>query len=178
MSISNDLFMSILSMDAYNREYDAGIVLGGSKVGDAEIKDHEASGLTPAEYEAWQAAGFYAVAYDWNDQTVISYRGTNADMLLQDALNGYGLGAGYPFNDQAWLAAQFFQAVTGTTTSDPRSSNVILTGHSLGGGLAGFIASIYGQDAYIFDNMTFEAGANKLYDLATRCQAAGAAPPD
>ena len=170
MSISNDLFMSILSMDAYNREYGAGIVLGGSKIGDAEIKDHEASGLTPAEYQAWQATGFYAVAYDWNGQTVISYRGTNANTLMNfvtDALNGYGLGGGYPYNDQAWLAAEFFQAVTGTTNSDPRSANVVLTGHSLGGGLAGFIASIYGQDAYIFENMTFEAGADKLYQLAT-----------
>ena len=42
------------------------------------------------------------------------------------------------------------------------SGNVILTGHSPGGGLAGLLASIYGQTAYIYDSMSFESAARNL----------------
>ncbi len=170
MPVSKELMMAILSMDSYSREYNAGIVLDSVAIGNVTVNDHEASGITPSDYQAWQDAGFYAVAYDWNGETVISYRGTNADSaynLYTDAVNGYGLGAGYPYDDQAWLAAQFFQSVTGTTGGDPKTGSAILTGHSLGGGLAGFVASIYGQNAYIYDNMTFEGGAETLFGLTT-----------
>jgi hypothetical protein len=43
---------------------------------------------------------------------------------------------GYIANNRAHLAADFYQAVTGTTDSDPRLADVTVTGHSLGGGLA------------------------------------------
>ena len=55
-------------------------------------------------------AGFYAIAYDWNGETVISFRGT--DGLLIDALNGYGLGAGFATSPQGDLALAFYHAVT------------------------------------------------------------------
>jgi len=81
MAISKDLFLAILSMDAYNRGYNEGIAgLGGAgaKVGNATIKDVDLP--TGA-----QAASFYAVAYDvdgadidgLDSTTVISYRGTD-----------------------------------------------------------------------------------------------------
>ena len=96
MTISKDLFLAILSMDAYNRGYGAGLADGvnvdpegndldglgvfGSEVGNARILTHDASA------EA-QAAGFYAIAYEIADgagidgldtgDTVISYRGTD-----------------------------------------------------------------------------------------------------
>jgi hypothetical protein len=79
MALTQDLFMAILSMDAYNRGYGAGIedeTLGsdglpdglgeaGYRIGDAVVKDVDLPSGS-------QAAGFYAVAYDWNGQTVIS----------------------------------------------------------------------------------------------------------
>ncbi|WP_164736472.1 calcium-binding protein [Rhizobium vallis] len=172
MSVSRELMTAILSMDAYNRGYGAGTVLdqNASRIGDAII-DRDSSILgVDGDIRRDISAGFYGIAYEWNGATVISYRGTNAETAANfatDALNGYFVGAGYPQNNQAYLAADFFQAITGTTNLDPSSARVLLTGHSLGGGLAGFIASIYGQEAVIFDNMTFEHAAATAYTLAS-----------
>ncbi|MBH1974060.1 MAG: hypothetical protein I8H94_03185 [Rhodobacteraceae bacterium] len=88
MTISKDLYLAILSMDSYNRGYGAGIADGGENdpdglglggsIGAASIKTLDELGVTVSDYAAWQAAGFYAVAYD--DPTygrIISYRGTD-----------------------------------------------------------------------------------------------------
>ncbi|MCP4097482.1 MAG: hypothetical protein GY748_14690, partial [Planctomycetaceae bacterium] len=172
MPISKDLLLAILSMDAYNRGYGAGINgLGESgTIGNARILARS----NEIDINDWQAAGFYAVSYkitdgssvdglDTND-VIISYRGTDKNAISvpwsdepgSDAWNGYGIALGSAGGAQAKLAAEFYQAVTGTSDSDPRSGSAILTGHSLGGGLAGFIGGLYGKDALIFDNMPFE----------------------
>ena len=59
--MSRDLFLAILSMDSYNRGYGAGIkdlpetgTLGRSTI--REFGEDEQVG--------WEAAGFYAIAYD------------------------------------------------------------------------------------------------------------------
>ncbi|MCA9499900.1 MAG: hypothetical protein KC588_11960 [Nitrospira sp.] len=57
-----------LAMDAYNRGYNPGIVLGGSNIGTATIGSDE---LLPA---GSQAAGFYAVAYTWNGEMIMASR--------------------------------------------------------------------------------------------------------
>ena len=76
MNISETLFTAILSMDSYNRGYNAGIINGSlteirgtSRIGNAEISNTlaDADLLNQAV-----AAGFYAIAYDWNRITVIS----------------------------------------------------------------------------------------------------------
>ncbi len=153
MASSEELFMAKLSMDSYNRGYGAGLEDGvldadinsdglgeaGSKIGNAIVKDADLP-------EGSQDAGFYAVAYEWNGQTAISYRGTdNLDILSWDdqygsgIWNAYAQGAGgllVGLSEQNALAAEFFQAVTGTSDGDPAQGNAILAGHSLGGGLA------------------------------------------
>jgi len=57
-----------------------------------------------------QAAGFYAVAYEWNRETVISYRGTdNVDFLTTQAGGSdfrNVIGAGVPMVSQAGLASR------------------------------------------------------------------------
>ncbi|MGN7806765.1 hypothetical protein ACTJKE_29345 [Ensifer sp. 22521] len=169
MSLSRQLFTAILSMDSYNRGYGAGIQIAGNRIGTATTRD-DSSILVANGQRLDIATGFYAISYDWNGTTVISYRGTNAESLgdfATDVLNGYFVGAGQSTTSQAWLAAEFFQRVTGTESGDPTLSNTILTGHSLGGGLAGFIGALYHQEAYIYDNMTFEGAANSAYDIAS-----------
>lgn len=86
MTISSELFNAILSMDAYNRGYDQSIVMTGNVVGNAHIMTTQnalgenvpldSSILTTND----QAIGFYALAYDTNNDgvaDVISYRGTD-----------------------------------------------------------------------------------------------------
>jgi hypothetical protein len=73
MAISPDLFLAILSMDAYNRGYNPGLVLDPNvnQIGNAIL------GIADNSAQA-QAAGFFAQAYTLsNGQTVISYRGTD-----------------------------------------------------------------------------------------------------
>jgi hypothetical protein len=78
-----------------------------------------------------KAAGFYAISYTIGSGVdglasgtrVIAYRGTNADNasnFVSDAWNGYGTAPGSPSNGQAYLAAEFYRTVTGTTNADPR----------------------------------------------------------
>jgi len=50
MTISKDLFLAILSMDSYNREYGAGIDLGDNdQVGAATVNTHDEVGVRPEE---------------------------------------------------------------------------------------------------------------------------------
>ena len=84
MTVSKDLMLSILSMDAYNRGYNQGIEgLGGigSNIGTAMISDQsDTLPNTPGV-----ATSFYALAYTIGTgvdgiapgTTVISYRGTD-----------------------------------------------------------------------------------------------------
>ena len=71
MATSPELFMAILSMDSYNRGYDEGVEgLGdlGAFIGTAEIVSQ--SDVQSGSDE--RAAGFYAAAYQWNGETIIS----------------------------------------------------------------------------------------------------------
>ncbi|MDX8503314.1 calcium-binding protein [Mesorhizobium sp. VK4C] len=167
MTMSKDLFLAILAMDAYNREYGAGIEVDGSTIGAATIMNREAMGVDAATYQSWQDAGFYGIAYQWNGATVISYRGTdNPDPLglqngASDVWHGWVTGAGVQ-GSQSDLALDFFKDVTGADALQRESGNAILTGHSLGGGLAGLVAALSGDEAVVFDNMPFGAAATVL----------------
>lgn len=119
MTISKDLFLAILSMDAYNREYSAGIDIVGSSLGFAQLVNRESLGIDASAYQDRQDAGFYAVAYKMASgeeiaglsvgDTIISYRGTdNPDPLTwedgaSDVWQGWITGAGIP-GSQSLLA--------------------------------------------------------------------------
>lgn len=144
MSISQELFYAILSLDSYNRGYGAGLTDGGvgdpdglgeaGFVGDVRILARP----NGVDYAAWQAASFYAVAYeDPSGNIVISYRGTDAP--LSDLWSGWTTGAGH-LSAQGELAAQFYNQVKQAYPT----KTITLTGHSLGGGLAGFVAKPVG----------------------------------
>jgi len=124
MSTSQKLLTAILSMDAYNRGYNAGIVFESSSIGSANVILQENVGIGASQYQEWQSKGFYAVAYQTDYGTVISYRGTDnpaswsnlnpwSNASGSDVWNGYGTGAGAPLTNASRLAVEFYQAVTG-----------------------------------------------------------------
>ncbi|KUO51367.1 MAG: hypothetical protein APF82_11020 [Sphingomonadales bacterium BRH_c42] len=105
--MDREVFLSLLALDSYNRGYNAAVgdLDESGSIGTATIRPFE-----PDEQDGWQAAGFYAVAYEWNGETVISYRGTN-DLL--DPFTGWTIGAGFDGASQAGLAIEFYEAVRG-----------------------------------------------------------------
>jgi hypothetical protein len=154
--MNDKLFNSILSMDAYNRGYNENIVLTGdlTKLGNANLLiDSSELGTVVVdgqEIDKHELSNFYAIAYERNGQTIISYRGTDdpratlsASFFGGDIWNGWFAGAGNDDAQQAELAIRFFQAVSDERERDLTTyadTNIILTGHSLGGGLAGHMA--------------------------------------
>ena len=162
MPISQSLMLSLLAMDSYNRGYLPGldlVALGASStsLGNATITADSTANIGLAQTSA---AGFYAASYTWNGKTVISYRGTDNPTALagptgaSDILSGWVSGVGIP-GSQVYLAEQFYNSVTGTTFLSGPAANTILTGHSLGGGLAGYMAALSGTQAQVFDSMPF-----------------------
>lgn len=181
-NLQPEFFKAVLAMDAYNRGYDASInTLSneiGAQIGNAKIK-------TARKDATAQEIGFYALAYDYDGGTVISYRGTDFPSppktvnvagldLPVDAYHGWSLGGGDTSSEQAQMAVDFYQeVVTGDNSGamiDPRLANVSLTGHSLGGGLAGYIGLLYGKEADVFDTMTFQLGAENTRSRALEWQ--------
>jgi Protein of unknown function (DUF2974) len=149
--MNRDLFLAILSMDSYNRGYGQGIrnLADSGQIGGASI-------LTfPNSVRAgWEAAGFYALAYTVSGvsgiadgTTVIAFRGTDGFSGSvanggSDAWNGFGVAFGFATGLQAELAVRFYQSVANNDYNpSTRSSNIAVTGHSLGGGLAGLVAA-------------------------------------
>ena len=116
MPISKDLFLSILSMDAYNRGYSETIRLTGNAIGSATtaLQSNINEGSTDRN------AGFYAISYETQYGTVISYRGTNTTPLADltnDVSEGWGLATGDITAEQALLSTGFLDAVQGGNDS-------------------------------------------------------------
>lgn len=122
-----------------------------------------------------QDGAFAAVAYylPGTNELVFAYRGT--DHELTDGLTGWPIGSGWYDSpqSQADLAFGFFNDVMADIaepTHEYHSANtadVLFTGHSLGGGLAGLVASVNELPAFVFDAMPFTQAANKLYGDVT-----------
>ena len=126
----NDLEYAILSLDSYNRGPDPGVTgLGGpgSTIGSLTLLN------IPVPAGSAEAS-FYAAAYrDASGNIVISYRGTDAP--FSGDITAWTGGAGFQTR-QAELAAEFYYQVKAAYPG----ANIFLTGHSLGGGLAGLVA--------------------------------------
>ena len=177
MSISDDdIFDAVLAMDAYNRNNNQGVLIGGvddaagTQIGDATII---AERNVPDE-------SFYAIAYQYPDgRIVISYRGTDAIAEWpSDVATGWSVGAAITVANQAPLSIQFFEDVVNmqagsggdynianAPTAEQRAilGTITTTGHSLGGGLAGYVASLTQSDATVFDHMPFGMAAWVTY---------------
>ncbi|HMJ07272.1 MAG TPA: hypothetical protein VK474_13515 [Chthoniobacterales bacterium] len=157
------LFKAILAMDSYNRGYNSSVKVDelATHIGTALILPN--SSIRPAT-QAGDAFGFFATAYSWNGETIISYRGTDA--FLVDIVTGYPTGAGL-VSAQSILAARFYLDVVQNTGDRSINPDVWVTGHSLGAGLAGHTAALYGANAVLFDAMPFQYGADATLTAAT-----------
>ncbi len=154
MTINSNLMNAILSMDAYNRGYNAAIEIypedqtDNKFLGTAKIVKNSSVVFNDSD----QAIGFYALAYQIKDSSgnvvdnVIAYRGTDGPNPIpddSDVTNGWLLGAGNYNATQGTMAVNFYKEVAkqiGGADVDLQAVNISTTGHSLGGGFAGFIA--------------------------------------
>lgn len=152
-------FKAILAMDAYNRGYGAGIKLPVKDEAGNYIQIGSATISLDRNDSIAQSIGFYAIAYNYSGGTIISFRGTDNTVptienpIPDDIYHGWPLGGGNTNSEQGRMAIEFYQAVAGS--GNWLSANISLTGHSLGGGLAGYVGAIYDQNAEVFDSMTF-----------------------
>ena len=181
----NILLSALLAMDAYNRGSNPKIALPSGASDEVGTKIANVTVLA-STFNSDQE--FYGIAYkvdNSNGDVIISYRGTDDVGLVgrlqgKDVVYGWPVGAG-AIGGQAKLAEDFYDEVvnmdedtTNTSVFDKAPTNISLTGHSLGGGLAGYIASISGAQATIFDNMPYQAAA--LYRVVNHDTAIGAYP--
>ena len=74
---ADDLMYAILAMDSYNRGDGASLEYVGLNIAQARVENIE------VDDSAWQSAGFYAVAYQWNGETIISYRGDEPRICIR-----------------------------------------------------------------------------------------------
>ncbi|MEM0929727.1 MAG: hypothetical protein AAGI89_10600 [Pseudomonadota bacterium] len=74
--MTRDVFLSLLALDSYNRGYHGGFSAFSEfgPIGEATIR-----GFQPREQDGWQDESFYAIAYNWNGETIISYRGADSN---------------------------------------------------------------------------------------------------
>lgn len=152
------LYYSLFSFDSYKRgdrlddlPYERGVKFNG-----AEIIYYRT-----ASDEFYPNSGFSAVAYQTDTQIIIAYRGTDEAV---DKQVGWPGGAGAYFSPQFQAANEFYEQVVSSGLAIGKE--IVFTGHSLGGGLAGLMSGITGHAAYVYDNMTFELSAQILYLLA------------
>ncbi|MCF8710118.1 hypothetical protein L3X40_19910, partial [Rhizorhapis sp. SPR117] len=174
MTLPSKLMNAILAMDAYNRGYNGSIQLpddtdGSVKIGNAVIEDTKGDA-------AARAIGFYAIAYDLDGQPggemAVVYRGTDYPKALnerfRDPLHGWTLGAGELSSEQGAMAVEFYKEIAGT--GNYFTANITLTGHSLGGGLAGFVGALYDKNVNTYDTMTFELAAARATNYIVEYQ--------
>ena len=145
---SSSLINAVLAMDVYNRGVNPALVVSFSQIGDYQL----VAGSIVSTADSFQAATYQLTG----DPTtrILAFRGTDDIADVPSWLGGAGL-TGWPtqFPD-----AEAYYAAWATT------AHVSLTGHSLGGGLAGYIAALYDKPAYTFDAMPFEFAAEVRYD--------------
>ncbi|MGZ5904289.1 MAG: Mbeg1-like protein [Reyranella sp.] len=144
---SATLTNAILAMDVYNRGANPGLVVNFNTIGNYQVI---------AGSLLWTGS-FQAATYQLvNDPTtrILAYRGTDQIADVLGWLGGAGI-VGWPTQ---FPAAEAYFKTWGTT------AHVSLTGHSLGGGLAGYIAAVNDKAAYAFDAMPFEFAAEGRYE--------------
>jgi RTX calcium-binding nonapeptide repeat (4 copies) len=166
-----DVQLALLAFDAYNRGDNK--MMSGVGIADLSTTIGTASFVkTSDSISGATDAGFSASQYTIGTQTVISFRGTDFPSSFTDPaqlvsfakdvtlgwLATFG-GTGTLSTTQLTFAQQFYEQVTHNqlfpTGAQPNQTNLLLTGHSLGGALAGYIGSITHAQTTIFNELPF-----------------------
>ena len=111
-------------------------------------------GWTPFQQET-KPSGFEAVSFQKGKEIVISFAGTGPGLTNIDWLANSDLATGRGAQ-QLYEAAAYYMEVR----KDNPNAHITLTGHSLGGGLAGLVGVFFDEDAVTFDQAPFQASAN------------------
>ena len=103
---------------------------------------------------AAKSSDFAVTVFQNGSQYVIAFRGSDSTADIKDsALPFRGIGRGN-YNDQVRDAIEFVRAFM-----DQVSGNVVLTGHSLGGALAGIAGSYFNLDTYTIAPVPYQTVA-------------------
>jgi hypothetical protein len=152
-------------MDSYHRGWTADGTqqireIPGDNIGDVIIDSSYTGPRASSGLPSWESVGFSASVYrNVNGKTVIAYRGTDSNGRNGDALHGWLLGTGYYPAAQGQLAIELYEQVSGHPISQGGDVSIELTGHSLGGGLAGYVSALSGSRAIGYDHMPFRLAA-------------------
>ena len=165
----DQLVRAVLSLDAYHRGYNSPGLVTGTGVYDFTLGEASGGKLFGDQRKTDQAIGFFAQEYvDSSGKKIVAYRGTDDNFgtgPTSDMRNGFGIGAGKPDGPQGQAAIEFYREIAGEN-ADLFEAEIELTGQSLGGGLAGYVASLYDKDATIFSHMNFLDAAKHAFLLA------------
>ena len=130
-------------------------------------------GVTELEWQddtKWTgfSAGVYQVA---ENHIVISFTGSNEELIEDFLLNNIPIGLGYSgpqVEDAARLTFQVMEKYP--------NAKIEFTGHSLGGGLASMMAILFNKKAYVFDPAPFKStimSYKEIFQLFTALYASG-----
>ncbi|MEL6678951.1 MAG: hypothetical protein AAFQ51_09605, partial [Pseudomonadota bacterium] len=178
--LSKDLLLSVLAADAYYQGITGRTPHGKTEIGPASLRE----GFAGEGTEEWLAASFSASTYRLTETVgdltagtyVISYRGTDEILGRNwkrfwegDAWEGWLVGGGF-VQKQAELAGEYYGTVLNALRAENggEAPKIVLTGHSLGGGLAGLVGFLNQEETVIFDNMPFQLTGNRIYARASQ----------
>ncbi|MGN6776053.1 calcium-binding protein, partial [Rhizobium sp.] len=171
-----DVLLALLSLDAYSRGENAQLAYSAGQLPNqvGTVKFVETSDYIDGAATSGFSASHYQLS---SGETVIAYRGTDfvTDNLsiietLKDVVFGWLSSFGLLEDDlgngaihlQPYYAQKFYEDVTkrqlfpdAGTGNDTPPQNVIITGHSLGGSLAGFIGSLSGAETVVFNEIPY-----------------------
>jgi hypothetical protein len=137
---------------------------GVTTIGSATLQSDSSILDTPGNIDVAENAGLYAAAYTVGNEIVISFRGTDGG--FGGYWSDFALSVGSNIPPQALLAVQFYDVVKANNPT----ADIVLTGHSLGGALAGIVGMVRGEDAVLFDNVSYVSCANEIFNQATELQ--------
>ncbi|MBI5556783.1 MAG: hypothetical protein HY885_04035 [Deltaproteobacteria bacterium] len=105
-------------------------------------------------------SGFEAVSFQRNNEIVISFAGTNAEMLDPDWIADFTLTTGLACSQQLKEAAAYFLEIKKANQVN-QNITYTFTGHSLGGGLSALLGVFFGEKAVTFDQAPFAGSAKE-----------------